>query len=154
MSDLVTFEGVKMILLLPMDAERVHVKVQLLDVNFQGSKADIIVSDCGHWYQLTLAKCLHGLVNSGDLKQGMIVSLMNYITQPLSKDKSVVICFDLSIVGFHNSTICSPSEFIPTSTNNSEETEFVGVSSDGVCSHCEETPCEWLLYGPAIVQYV
>jgi hypothetical protein len=57
-------------------------------------------------------------------------------------------------VGFHNSTIGSPSEFIPTSTNNSEETEFFGVSSDGVCSHCEETPCEWLLYGPAIVQSV
>jgi hypothetical protein len=92
MSDLVTFEGVKMMLLLPMDAERVHVKVQLLDVIFQGSKADIIVSDGRHWYQLTLAKRLHGLVNSGDLKRGMIVSLMNYITQPLSKDKSVVIC--------------------------------------------------------------
>ncbi len=99
-----------------------------------------------------LAKHLHDLVNCGDLKWGVIISLKNYITQPLSIDKSVLICLDLPIVGLQDSIIGSPSNFITPSSKNIEEIEFVGVSSAGVCSHCEQSPRKWLLYGPAIVQ--
>ncbi len=84
----------------------------------------------------------------------MLVSLQNYITQSLSKEKSVLICLDLTIVGLHDSIIGSPSEYIPSSPDVIEEIEFVGVSSGGVCSHCEQMPCEWLLYGPIIVHSV
>jgi hypothetical protein len=101
-----------------------------------------------------LAKHLHDLVHCGDVKQGVLVLLNNYITQSLSDDKSVLICLDLTIVGLHDSTIDSPSEYIPPSPNVIEEIEFVGVSSEGVCSHCEQMPCEWLLYGPTNVHSV
>jgi hypothetical protein len=154
MSDLLTYDGVKLMLLLPMEADCVPVTVQVLDVTSQASRVDITVSDGSHCCQLTLAKRLHDLVNCGDGKRGMLVLLKNYITQSLSEEKSVVICLNLSIVGLHDSNIGSPSECCPSSPKVIEKIDFVGVSCDGVCSHCEQMPCDWLLYGPAIVQSV
>jgi hypothetical protein len=132
----------------------VPVKVQLLDVTSHASRIDVTVSDGGHWCQLTLAKHSHDLVHCGDVKQGVLVLLNNYIFQSLSVDKSVLVCLDLTIVGLHNLTIGSPTEYIPLSPNVIEEVKFVGISSEGVCSHCEQMQCEWLLYGPTIVHSV
>jgi hypothetical protein len=50
--------------------------------------------------------------------------------------------------------IGSPSKQLPPSPNVLEDIDIVGVSSDGVCSHCEQMQCEWLLYGPTIVHSV
>jgi hypothetical protein len=132
MSDLLMFDGVKLMLLLPMEADHVPVTVQVLDITSQASRVDITVSDGSHCCQLMLAKHLHDLVTCGDVKRGMLVLLKNYITQSLSDKKSVVICLDLSIVGLHDSIIGSPSEFRPPSLKVIEKIEFVGISCDGV----------------------
>ena len=159
MTDILSRGGVKQVVLLPMESDRVPVTVQLLDVvtvesTSQSSRIEVVISDGSHSFQMTLAKRLYELVHRGELRRGVIVSLQNYIIQSLFDGKMVLICLDLSIVGFDDAIIGSPSEFIPPSVVSSQQIEFVGVTIEGACSHCEQMPCEWMVYGPTIVQSV
>jgi hypothetical protein len=158
MSDLLTCGGVNFMVLLPMESDRVPVSVQVLDVCMSSTSelavTVVTVSDGNHYFPVTLVKCLQDLVHCGDVKPGTIVSLNNYITQNLSCGKLVVICLALSVIGFNEATIGSPSEYICPSIVSDGGTKIGTLDSSELCPHCEQIPCEWSVYGPTVVDSV
>ena len=158
MLDLLTCGGVNVIVLLPMESDRVPVSVQVLNVCVSSTSelagTVVIVSDGNHYFPVTLVKCLQDLVHCGDVEPGVIVLLNNYITQNLSCEKLVVICLALSVIGFNEATIGTPSEYICPAIVSDEGTKIVTLDSSELCPHCEQKPCEWSVYGPTVVDSV
>jgi hypothetical protein len=158
MLDLLTCGGVNVIVLLPIESDRVPVSVQVLDVCVSSTSelagTVVIVSDGNHYFPVTLVKRLQDLVHCGDVEPSVIVLLNNYITQNLSCEKLVVICLALSVIGFNEATIGTPSEYICPAIVSDEGTKIVTLDSSELCPHCEQKPCEWSVYGPTVVDSV
>lgn len=73
MTDILSRGGVKQVVLLPMESDRVPVTVQLLDVvtvesTSQSSRIEVVISDGSHSFQMTLAKRLYEFVHHGELR--------------------------------------------------------------------------------------
>jgi hypothetical protein len=117
MSNLLTCGGVKTMVLLPLDSDRVCVSLQVLDVSVESSsnssRTQVTVSDGVHFFPVALAKHLQRFVDCGDIRWGAFVSVTNYVFQTLSNGKIVIICLDLSVMSIGEAVIGSPSEFIP-----------------------------------------
>ena len=155
MSFVLTDGGIEMLFSLPGDEDRVSITVQLLELKRPTpSRAEATLSDGVHFCDITFAKQLHKIIAALELQRGSILTMTNYITQPLD-DKLVAICLDASVIGYSESIIGEPSEFVPVPVVNFTK-DFVGsVNSENQhCTYCKEETCDWTLYGPTIVQSV
>jgi len=78
-----TVGGIETLFSLPGDVDRVPITVQVRDVYSQPTKDEVVISDGVHFCTVTLAKRLHHLIASLELKTGVFLILQNYITQPI-----------------------------------------------------------------------
>lgn len=117
-------------------------------------RIDCVLSDGMEFFTMTLVKRLHHLVRSKSISEGDIVCLSSYITQQLSESKCAVLCLDLSIVGHEEAVLGSPTEFITSSVAVDSSSPFVGELSNAPCPKCNETPCDWVVLGPVIVEAI
>ncbi len=93
---------------------------------------------------------------TSELQWGAIMTLSNYITQPIDDENLVAICLDASVAGFSKTLIGDPSEFVSISLTTNLTNNFVANANvkDDICKVCNEDPCDWNVYGRTIVQAV
>jgi hypothetical protein len=141
---------------LPGNEDRVPITVQLLEVYQKPTRNEVMLSDGMHFCVVTLAKCLQPLIVTSELQWGTILTLRNYITQPIDNGNLAAICLDAFVVGFLESIIGYPSEFVPVSLSFNFTNDFVTNANvkDDFCNICNEESCDWNAYGQAIVQAV
>jgi hypothetical protein len=151
MSFTVTAGGVQKLFSLSGDEDRVPITAQVIEVHCQATRKEITLSDGVHFCCVTLAKRLHHLMAMSELQRGGFVTLNNYISQPVDDDKLVVICLDASVVGFSESLVGEPSEFVPISQTSNFTNDFVANANanDEHCKLCNEEPCDWNVYKKA-----
>jgi len=160
MSTVLTAGGIQKVVSMSMEDEVVPITVQLIEINVVPSTLSgeehvtATFSDGQHFYRMMLAKRLSSLVKLKELRWGDIVTIHNYIMQPLSNDMLGCICLDLLVVGHNDSVIGSPVEFVPPKPSCIANSNFVGVTSEGLCSDCQQSPCDWSVFGPSVVQLV
>jgi len=156
---MLTVRGIKCAFTLPLDQDRVPLTLQVLEVESVTSdsslppvRVKVTLSDGIHRSPMILARRLHHLGN--ELHQGDIVTLTNYISQRLNDDTIVVICLDITVVTALEEIIGNPSDFVLVSSNVDQPIDFIGNTVDGLCNDCQQSPCDWSLFGPSIVDCV
>jgi hypothetical protein len=103
-----TVGSIKTLFSLPGDVDRVPITVQVRDVYSQPTKDEVVISDGVHFCIVTLAKRLHHLIASSELKTGIFLILQNYITQPIDDSNVAVICLDVTVLSFSDELVGDP----------------------------------------------
>ena len=156
---MLTVRGIKCTFSLPLNQDRVPITLQVLEVesvtsdsSLSPDRVEVTLSDGVHRSPMILARRLHHLVS--ELHQGDIVTMTNYIGQRIDDNKVVVICLDVAVVTASEDVIGNPSDFVLVSATVDQLINFIGTTVDGLCNDCQQSPCDWSLFGPSIVDCV
>jgi len=61
---------------------------------------------------------------------------------------------EIAVITALEGIIGAPFDYMFPCENRNETAMFIGLGVDGRCSDCQQTPCNWSLFGPTIVDCV
>jgi hypothetical protein len=156
---IVTVGGVKCAFSLALDQDGVPVTLRVVemkqvaaDCSHHPVQVQVTLSDGIHCSTMILARWLHHL--GGELHQGDIVTLTNYISQCVKDSKVVIIYLDITVAATSEAIIGNPSDLMSVSKTINQPIAFLVTSVHGFCSECQQTPWDWSLLGPTIVECI
>jgi hypothetical protein len=135
---MLTVDGIYCAFSLPLQEDRVPLKLQVLKVDVISSASSTqehveeMLSDGVHPQQLhTIGK---------QLSISKVVTVNHYIAKHVNSGKVVVICLDVSMMGLSQSQIGTPSEFIIPYISHDIRSDFIGVDTESSFEYCKATP--------------